>query len=168
MSRPWVWRMGAHCQSIHFPLLFALLLLFGAIVVGRRRLTHTLKLTLQNVIVVLSYAQGLRTVSDEFTQTLYAIHNGTNLSEDQQYSTAVYLNKLNLEPPCVASPNVHTQLIPCRFPEEYAYLHELSISPDPSGQFTSTALNPVHAQSMQTTPLSWRCNTTASSSSTQP
>ena len=104
VSRPWVWKMGADCQSIHFPLLFALLLLFGAIVVGRSRLTHTLKLTLRNVIVVLSYAQGIRTVSDEFTQTLYAIHNGTNLSEDQQYSTAVYLNKLNLEPPCVASP----------------------------------------------------------------
>ncbi|ORY31965.1 bacterial low temperature requirement A protein-domain-containing protein [Naematelia encephala] len=70
-------------EATHFPLHFGLLLLLAAIV---------------NVIVVISFAQGINSVATEFFETVDAINNNQSLSRSDQSTVQRYLNRLTLEP----------------------------------------------------------------------
>lgn len=59
----------------------------------------------QNTIIVISFAHGIDTVTDEFSISIDYIRNGTTLPQTQRNDIRRYLGRLSLEPryvSCVA------------------------------------------------------------------
>jgi hypothetical protein len=54
--------------------------------------------TLQNTVIVISFAHGINTVTNGFSVSIDYIRNGTTLPIDQQTGIERYLDKLTLEP----------------------------------------------------------------------
>ena len=84
-------------ESVHFPLHFCLLLLLAAMVVSWQRQKHFAHF--QNFIIVVSYAEGISAVSDQFyNQFTKVLNSSDGISEQDRMEIAKYLAKLPLLP----------------------------------------------------------------------
>jgi hypothetical protein len=83
-------------QAIHLPLHFCLLLLLSAMVVSRK--VYANGSDFQNTIIVISFAHGIDTVTNEFSVSIDYMRNGTSLPQAQRDDIRRYLGRLSLEP----------------------------------------------------------------------
>jgi len=87
----------------------------------------------QNVVIVLSFVNGIDIVAQEFVATIEAISSNTTLSYTDQLAVENYLNRLPLAPRSVFSSYQRQELM-ISYDREFTLLSQLSSEGSPIGK----------------------------------